>query len=78
MTRVAELVMVRDQGPAVLVFSREGRLINATPSAEHRITELGGDLWNDPLSAVTALVAHVGHARRRESVTAREPADSAT
>jgi len=51
----------RDSGPAVLVFDRHGSVIHATPSAERRVAELGGDLWNDPLTAVTALVARVSH-----------------
>lgn len=77
-TRAAETALVRDQGPAVLMFSREGLLIHATSSAERRIIELGGNLWNDPLAAVTALVTHVAHAGGSAVVSPRIPLRSSS
>ncbi|MFF1821744.1 LuxR C-terminal-related transcriptional regulator [Kribbella sp. NPDC058245] len=43
-------------GAAVLVFDRDSQVLSATPAAEQRVLELGGELWSQLPLVVTGLV----------------------
>nr|WP_239062777.1 helix-turn-helix transcriptional regulator [Streptomyces sp. SID13031] len=42
---------------AVLIFDQHGEVVSATPGAEQRIVELGGDLWSQLPFSVAAVVS---------------------
>ncbi|TQM33258.1 helix-turn-helix transcriptional regulator [Nocardia bhagyanarayanae] len=56
------------EGPVVLTFDSDNEVCQATPAAEQRIAELGGDLWRELPQPVLAIVAA---ARALESGRAR-------
>lgn len=54
-----------ESGPAVIVFDADDTVVSATPAAERRISDLGGDLWGglptcvaSTLAAARALITH--------------------
>jgi DNA-binding CsgD family transcriptional regulator len=56
-----------DPASAVLIFDQHGEVVSATPGAEQRIEELGGDLWSQLPYSVAAVVA----AARAQNVVPR-------
>ncbi|GAA4477211.1 LuxR C-terminal-related transcriptional regulator [Rhodococcus olei] len=46
-----------DEGPVVLAFDRDNEVCLATPAAEQRIADLGGDVWGELPPPVLGIVA---------------------
>jgi DNA-binding CsgD family transcriptional regulator len=46
-----------DPSSAVLIFDQHGEVVSATPGAEQRMVELGGDLWSQLPFSVAAVVS---------------------